>query len=102
MDRAAGEEDFLDYTPSAEKSTPAGESLDPGARRWAHNAGMNWTDLMVEHEHLKRQVEALQREHDALERKPYNRDEHHAHKVRLRLKIAELRGHTARLKRSAP
>jgi hypothetical protein len=54
--------------------------------------------LEAEHQTLKKQVDALQREHDELEQKPHSTVEADAHRAKLRVKIDELRAHMARLK----
>ncbi len=53
-----------------------------------------------EHDALKQQVEELQREHEALESRPFDRLEHDQHRARLRTKIAELHAHMARLRQN--
>ena len=55
-------------------------------------------DLHIEHEALKRQVEGLWREHEALEREPFDEAKHEEHRRKLALKKAELQAHLERLK----
>lgn len=59
---------------------------------------VNRDPLEDEHEVLKREVQALQREHEELRKRPHDMAGHKAHRERLELKIAELRAHMARLK----
>ena len=58
------------------------------------------SDLDDEHDALRRQVEELQREHDALASRPFSKSEHDRHRTRLREKIAELHAHMARLRKA--
>jgi len=53
-------------------------------------------ELTAEHERLKAQTAALQREHDALSGDGLD-PAHAEHKLKLQHKIAELRAHMARL-----
>ena len=55
-------------------------------------------DLQDEHDALKRQVDALQREHDSLELVTFDKEAHEEHRAKLRVKLAELKAHMARLK----
>jgi hypothetical protein len=57
-------------------------------------------DLRAGHETLKQQVEILWREHEALEREPFDVARHEEHLRKLAVKEAELRAHRERLKRS--
>lgn len=63
---------------------------------------MNPPNLDAEHEALKEQVAALQREHDALERRPFSEGDHHEHIAKLRAKILELRAHLKRIQADHP
>jgi hypothetical protein len=56
-------------------------------------------DLHREHDQLLDQLATLQREHDALERQPYDRATHGQHQRKLALKRAELEAHLGKLKR---
>ena len=57
-------------------------------------------DLRAGHETLKQQVEILWREHQALEREPFDVVRHEEHLRKLGVKKAELRAHRERLKRA--
>ena len=57
-----------------------------------------YDELELEHTRLLQQMEALEREHEALERRPYDRASHNAHLRRLAEKKAELRKHMLRLR----
>ena len=54
-------------------------------------------EVMAEHEALKAQVAALQREHNALSSDGRNPD-HVEHRIKLEHKIAELEEHMGRLR----
>ena len=58
-----------------------------------------YDEIEVEHTRLLQQMEALEREHQDLERRPYDRIAHNEHLRRLAEKKAELRQHMLRLKR---
>jgi hypothetical protein len=51
------------------------------------------------HKQLMRQIEALQREHDELERRPFDRAAHEAHRRKLAQKKVELAAHLEELKK---
>jgi len=58
-------------------------------------------ELSAEHLRLLQQTEALQREHEALERqRPVDIHAHNVHRARLQRQIAELRKHIARLQQT--
>jgi prefoldin subunit 5 len=53
-------------------------------------------DLIAEHEQLKQQFEALQREHAALHEDPHDLDAHAAHRKKLQHHIQDLHAHVLR------
>lgn len=55
-------------------------------------------DIEVEHQRLRREVDALRAEHLALERKPVDSTEHRAHRARLKAQIEKLHAHAERLR----
>ena len=60
-------------------------------------------NLEAEHARLKAEVEALVREHRALqERRPFDRQAHHEHARRLQEKNVELQAHAERLRAAKP
>ena len=56
-------------------------------------------ELALEHGRLLQQMDALEREHEALERGPFDRAAHHEHLRHLAEKKVELQQHMLRLKR---
>lgn len=52
----------------------------------------------AEHDRLTREVEQLQREHDALKERPQDVSAHQEHRAKLQAKIRELRDHLDRLR----
>ena len=59
----------------------------------------NSKDLSAEYKRLTAVTEALRREHEDIESRPVNLDEHEAHRAKLHAHILELRAHIEALRR---